>query len=113
MRQSRMFSAAGLGLLAGLLSLLVFRDGQAEQPAAKTAGFAVSVVEQPANEKPATGKSTTQKSATEQSCCCEAARSKPNCTAGRGRENSSGRTGIEFQQPDDRVGQPKCERQRR
>ena len=56
MRQSRMFSAAGLGLLAGLICVLVFRDGQAEQPAAKTAGFAVSAVEQPASEKPATGR---------------------------------------------------------
>ena len=61
MRQSKRFSAAGLGLLAGLICVLVFRDGQAEQPAAKTAGFAVSAVEQPASEKPATGRSATDK----------------------------------------------------
>ncbi len=53
MRQSMRFSAAGLGLLAGLVSVLAFRDIQAEQPQAKLAASTASVVEKSAVQKPA------------------------------------------------------------
>ena len=63
MRQSMRFSAAGLGVVAGLISVLAFQDSQAEQPTGKVHAATVGVVEKPANPKPADQKTTAQKPA--------------------------------------------------
>ena len=63
MRQSMRFSAAGLGLVAGLISVLAFRDTQAEQPQIKVAASTALVVEKSAVQKPAAGSTAAQPSA--------------------------------------------------
>ena len=94
--QSMRFSAAGLGLAAGLISVLVFRDGQAEQPTAKTAGFAVSVAEQPVGQKPVVQNSVAPSSAVANSASAARELNLSSLTIQSGGRNANGGDASSF-----------------